>query len=342
MQTNFNFPWMLRKYRPVLLEMAVALCLAFLIWLYTHSRGEAVLDNVAIPVDLQLSSGQQNLYDLEIQGPRQVTASFSGASSRIRELRRKLQRGLVKAVIPCSVPEQRLKDGRFSEKIQVEPGHIAVPPGVMTVLTEEGNLLQATFYRIVERQLPVRLEHTPEARVRPLEIEPAMVTVRGPKEVLERARFIPTQPYGFAPSPEGSVEESIVQGQVELVSEMGGKTIQARPETVTFTCRVQPKQKIYELTEVPVLFLSPPGFPWRPRFGPDQTGKISLRIMGPPGEEIPPVHGFVDLTKGNFTRGRNLEPIHVKLPREFQLVPQGPQLISFHLDEIDKGEPALP
>lgn len=338
MQVWRTLPWAVRRHRPLILEILVATCLAFLIWLYAHSRGEATLDNVAIPVSFQLSPGQQDLYDLDIQGPRQVNASFYGPSSRIRELRRKLQRGQVKAVIPCSVPEERLKDSRFTEKILVEPSHIAVPPGLMTVLTEDGNLLQVNFYRIVERQLPVRLEHNPEARVRPLEIEPAMVTVRGPKEILERARFVPTQPYGFTPSPEGAVEENLVQGQVGLVTELGGKTIQTRPETVNFTCRVQPKQKIYELTEVPVLFLCPPGFPWRPRFGAEHTGKISVRVMGPPGEEIPPVHAYLDLSKGNFSRGRNLDAVRVQLPRDFQPMPQGPQLVSFYLDEIDKAE----
>jgi hypothetical protein len=270
---------------------------------------------------------------METQGPRQVTASFYGPASRIRELRRKLQRGQVKAVIPCSVPDESLKDSRFSEKILVEPAHIAVPPGVMTVLTEDGALLEVTFLRIVERQLPVRLEHTPEARVRPLQIEPALVTVRGPKEVLERARFISTQPYGFAPSSEAAVEESIVQGEVGLVTEMGGKAISPRPESVTFTCRMQPKQKIYELADVPVTFLCPPDFAWRPRFGSEQNGRVTVRIMGPPGEEVPPVQAYVDLTKGNHTRGRNLEAVRVQLPRDFQLVPQAPQLVSFYLDE---------
>lgn len=334
MRLKIYLPWFVRKHLPLLLEMLVALCLALLIWLYTHSRGETILENVTIPVTLQLAPGQKDNYELETQGPRHVTASFSGPSAPIRELRRKLQRGLVKAVIPCSVPEERLKDSRFSEKIVVEPSHIAVPPGILTVLTEDGTLLEVNFLRIVERQLPVRLEHTPEARVRPLQIEPAMVMVRGPKEVLERARFISTQPYGFAPSPEGVVEENIVQGEVELVTELGGKPIRPRPESVTFTCRIQPKQKVYELSDVPVVFLCPPGFAWRPKFGAEQAGAISLRIIGPPGEESPPVQAYVDLTKGNYTRGRNLEAVRVQLPRDFQLVPQERQLVSFTLDEI--------
>ena len=161
MRFLFNIVWKLRQKQPLILEMLVAVCLAFLIWLYAHCRAQDTLDNVLIPISLQMSPGQRDQYELDIQGPRQVTVSFAGSSSRIRELRRLLQRGQVKAVIPCAVPEFHLKDGRFSEKIVVEPGHIAVPPGVRMVLMEDGSQLQVTFHRMVERQLPVRLGTSP-------------------------------------------------------------------------------------------------------------------------------------------------------------------------------------
>jgi hypothetical protein len=333
MRFVYQLWWLLRQRQPMILEMLVALCLAFLIWLYAHSRAQDTIDNVLIPVSLQLSAAQQSEYELDIRGPRQVTVSFAGPSSRIRELRYTLQRGLLKAVIPCSVPEERLKDSRFSEKIALEPGHVAVPPGVRLVLTEEGNMLQVTFYRLVERELPVHLEHSPDVRVRPVQLDPPTVMVRGPQEILDRARFIPTQLYTFTQGPEGTVEESVVQGQVELVTEMGGRPVQTRPEQVNFTCRVHPKQKNYELADVPVLFLCPPGFRWTPSFGADQLGKVTLRIIGPPGDESPLVYAYVDLTKGNFHEGRNLEPIRVQLPRDYQLAPQNPQMVSFYLDE---------
>jgi len=325
--------WFVRQRQPMILELLVALCLAFLVWLYAHSRAQDTIDNVLIPISLQLSAGQQDQYELDIRGPRQVTVSFEGPASRIRQLRYSVQRGLVKAVIPCSVPEERLKDSRFSEKIVVEPGHIEVPPGVRLVLTEEGNLLQVTFHRLVERELPVKLEHSPDVRVRPIQLDPATVLVRGPQEILDRARFMPTQPYAFPPGPDGGVDETIVQGQVDLATELGGRPVQARPQQVTFSCRVHPKQKTYELTDVPVLFLCPPGFPWSPTFGADQSGKVTLRIIGPPGDEVPVPQAYVDLTKGNFSQGRNLEPIRVQLPRDFQLAPQSPPMVSFFLEE---------
>jgi hypothetical protein len=241
MQFMLNLIRKVQQKQPLILEMLVAVCLAFLIWLYAHCRAQDTLDNVLIPVSLQMSPGQQDQYELDIQGPRQVTVSFAGSSSRIRELRRLLQRGQVKALIPCAVPEYHLKDARFTEKITVEQGHIVVPPGIRMVLMEDGTHLQVTFHRIVERQLPIRLEHPSEIRLRLVQLDPAIVTVRGPQSILEHARYITTQPYAFVADPENLQEETVVHGQVDLVTEMGGRPIQAHPDRVSFSCRVQPK-----------------------------------------------------------------------------------------------------
>ena len=78
MKFVLNLIWKVRQKQPLILEMLVALCLAFLIWLYAHCRAQDTLDNVLIPVSLQMSPGQQDQYELDIQGPRQVTVSFAG------------------------------------------------------------------------------------------------------------------------------------------------------------------------------------------------------------------------------------------------------------------------
>ena len=323
--------WKLRKQRPLILEMLVALCLAFLIWLYAHSRAQDHFD-ISIPVTLQLSPSQQDRYEIDVQGPRRIMVSFVGSSAQIRELRRLMQRGQIKAVIPCSVPDEYLQDGRFSEKLLIEPGHIAVPPGVSLVM-EEGISLQVTFDRVVERQLPVRLDHPDDVRVRPTKLVPAMVTVRGPQEILDQARFIPTRPYNFTADPAAPNEDSVVQGQVDLVAKLAGRIVQTNPKHVSFTCLVQPKQKIYELTDVPVLFLCPPDFPWRPSFG-TEPDRVTLRILGPPGEDMPAVQVFLDLSKGNWVKGRHDNGrIQVQLPRDFQLEPKSKQTMAFYLDD---------
>jgi hypothetical protein len=97
---------------------------------------------------------------------------------------------------------------------------------------------------------------------------------------------------------------------------------------------VQPKQKIYELTDVPVQFLCPPQFPWRARFADDKAGTVSLRLLGPAAEERPPVRAFIDLTGTQLFRGRNLEPLRLQLPKDFTLVQSTPQVMAFYLEEI--------
>jgi hypothetical protein len=90
------------------------------------------------------------------------------------------------------------------------------------------------------------------------------------------------------------------------------------------------------VADVPVHFLCPPNYPFRPRFAPDQPGKVTLRIQGPAGEETPPVLAFVDLTGGTFGRGRNLEPVRLQLPKEFQLAQETPPLVSFMLEPAER------
>ncbi len=96
--------------------------------------------------------------------------------------------------------------------------------------------------------------------------------------------------------------------------------------------RLHPRHRIYELTDIPVHFLCPAGFPWRPRFADEQAGKISLRLLGPAGEEAPLVQAYLDLTRGTYGRGRNVEPVRLQLPRDFQLAQDAPPRIAFLLD----------
>ena len=111
------------------------------------------------------------------------------------------------------------------------------------------------------------------------------------------------------------------------------------PRVVTFKCKVQPKQKIYELAEVPVRFMCPQQFPWRAYFQGELAGKVRLRLLGPAGEELPPVLAFVDLTGTQLFRGRNLEPLRLQLPKDFTLVESTPSVIPFYLEESERPIP---
>jgi hypothetical protein len=319
-----------------LLEALVALSLAFLVWLYARSRHQDTLDQVPIPVQITLAPALAGQYDLELAGPSRILASFTGPGSCMRELRDKLQRGAVRVNIAVNVPDERQGDSTYRDTVCVEAAHIPVPPGVEPSLVEAPFCIPITLHRLVDRRLPVRLDYAGEARIGQIKLEPATVMVRGPKDILDRARSVPTQPYLVPSAKEGSsASESLVRGDIALAHELEGRTIQTTPETVTYHYRVQARQKTYELVEVPVHFLCPPDCPWRPRFGSPRDGKVAVRVLGPTADEAPPVVAFVDLTHGDFSQGRNREPVRLQLPKEAQLAQDAPPLVTFYLEPVD-------
>ena len=64
-------------------------------------------------------------------------------------------------------------------------------------LVEGSRSFPITVQRLSERTLPVKLEHTGDARVTQVRLEPPTVLVRGPKALLDRAQGIATTPYAL-------------------------------------------------------------------------------------------------------------------------------------------------
>src|SRR5437879_4539203 len=139
-----------------LISTLVALCLAFLVWLYVRSRDQETLDNVPVPVQVTLASGQADHYELEINGPNQIPISFAGPPSRMRELRGLLQRGELHIEETLTVPEDRLEESRYLDTVRVDASDVHPPPGVIPLLLEGRNRIPVTLHRIVDRVLPVR------------------------------------------------------------------------------------------------------------------------------------------------------------------------------------------
>src|SRR5437868_12009728 len=159
MRSWFRTWWTTFRFRHTLLEMLVALSLAFLVWLYAHSRAQDFIDRVQVPVQIQLAASHRDQFLLETSAAPNVTVSFTGPSSRIRELRRKLQRGLVQASVTLNLAEERLTETSFSENVHIEAAHLEVPAGVLIDLADNPSLA-VTVQRLSERQLPVKLDYT--------------------------------------------------------------------------------------------------------------------------------------------------------------------------------------
>jgi hypothetical protein len=314
-----------------MISLVVALSLALLVWLYARSRDQEVLDNVPVPVQVALAAEQAGHYSLELTGPSHVMVSFTGSPLRIRELQSMLQHNDLQIPLTFTVPAEHLHESRYNDSILVESSDVHTPPGVTAVMVEGRNHISLTLHRLVERRLPVRFESVSEEAVGPLVVEPATVLVRGPQEVLDRARAIPTQPSEWpSPSPfPGSL------ARVPLVQEMEGRPVEAVPNRVTV--RLPPQaRKVYELPEVPVHFLCPVDFPLRPKFFGERAGRISLRVQGPARDEQPKVYAFVDLIQGHCSSpGRYHEPVQLQLPKDFELVQEPPRGVSFQLVPAD-------
>jgi hypothetical protein len=252
--------------------------------------------------------------------------SFTGSPPRIRELQGLLQHNELQVALTFTVPAEHLNDSRYTESIVVESSDLHLPPGISATMVEGRNRVSLTLHRLIERRLPVQFESVGEEPLGPLVIEPATVLVRGPRDVLERALTISTQPSEL---PVRSSRTRTAM-RVPLVQDLEGRPVRVTPNRVSVRS-LAPPRKIYDLQEVPVHFLCPTDFPMRPTFVDERAGKIRLRVRGLVRDEPPKVHAFVDLTRGPFPAGRYNEPVQVQLPKDFELAQDPPQGASFQL-----------
>jgi hypothetical protein len=314
-----------------IISCLVSLSLALLVWLYARSRDQEILDNVPVPVRIEVAAGQADHYSLELNAAAQVMASFTGPPLRIRELRGALQRGELTVAVTLTVPDERLNESRYSDTVVVEAGDLHAPPGVTAMMVEGRNRIPVTLHRLVERALPVRFQHAeddPEAG--PVIVEPPTVLVRGPKEVLDRTRVVSTQPASLPQRPANAPPTAAASARVPLETTLEDRPVRITPSRVTVTVPAQPR-KVYELPDVPVQFLCPGNSSLRPRFIGDRAGQVSLKLQGPVQEEPPKVVAYIDLTRGHFTAGRNFERVQLQLPKDFVLAQEPPREVTFEL-----------
>jgi hypothetical protein len=107
---------------------------------------------------------------------------------------------------------------------------------------------------------------------------------------------------------------------------------------------MRPRQRSYELIDVPVQFLCPANFPLRASWEDERGGKITLQLLGPAAEEQPSVAAFIDLTSRKFEPGLYAdEPLRLQLPKDFQLGQVPPRSATFRLTPIgsERGQPPI-
>jgi hypothetical protein len=321
-----------------LISFLVALGLAFLVWLYVRSRDQEMLDNVTVPVQIALVPGQEDKYELEVLGPGQVPVSFTGPPSRMRQLRHILRLGELRVEVSLNPPEEFRGESAVLDTVRIEAGDIHPPAGVTPLVAEGRNRIPVKFHRLIERRLPVRLDFTGERHFSQVSLQPASVLVRGAQETLDRARSIPTQPFTLTYADETAADAKVISvASVPLVQQLDGRRIRATPAAVAVRVILQPQQKLYELTDVPVQFLCPANFSLRPLFSDERAGRITLRLLGPAGEEPPAVLAFIDLGGRPWQPGLYEEPVKLQLPANFQLAQNPPRRVTFQVVLPDGG-----
>src|SRR5439155_10758485 len=165
------------------------------------------------------------------------------------------------------------QESRLLDTVRVEAGDLHPPPGVTPIVVQGRNQIPVVLHRLVERRLPVRPEQVLEERLAQVTVEPATVLVRGPQEVLDRARAIATQPLAVPVRAEAATgAETVTLRSVPLVQELEGRRVRVTPSTVLARLTLQPQQRLYELTDVAVQFLCPANFGLRPLFGDERAG----------------------------------------------------------------------
>src|SRR5205085_1042765 len=146
---------------------------------------------------------------------------------------------------------------------------------------------------------------------------------------------IPTQPFLLPPANDKAPEELTAEALLPLVRELDGRPVRTRPEAVLARVTLRPRQKVYELTDVPVQFLCPANFALRPQFTDERAAKISLKVQGPASEEPPAVVAYIDLTARKLEPGLYAdETLRFQLPKDFQLAQKPPRSASFRLVDV--------
>jgi hypothetical protein len=315
-----------------LVSFFVALSLAFLVWLYMRSRDQETFDNVEVPVAIQLAPSQKDAYELEVTGLSKVAVSFTGPQARIREVRTMVQRDELHIKRTVAVPIERLNESRYSDTVIIEAGDVHPPTGVTCQVHEGRNRIAISFNRLIEQRLPVLFQTAGDATTGQWTAEPAAVLVRGPQEILEKMTSIPSLPFQLpARAVPLTRPETVNLPIVPLVRELKQRQIRVFPSAVAVRLTLQPQQKIYELNDVPVLFMYPANFGLRPMFSDERAGKISLKVQGPYGEELPAVTAYIDLSGRKWEPGLYEERVKLQFSKDLQLVGSAPRPVAFQL-----------
>ena len=169
-------------------------------WLYASSRDQEILDNVPVPVHICLAPGQADHYDLEITGPSQVTVSFTGPPSPSGSC------AAFYSAAKCRSKSHSPCPRSVSKRAVTWTPYSSLPGRPDTARRDAGRRRGAEPHSgDVAARGPAPLagaaELRREDRIAQITLEPPTVLVRGPQEVLDRARSLATDMFPLPAQP---------------------------------------------------------------------------------------------------------------------------------------------
>ncbi len=313
----------------------LAIGLASMIWLQTRNRDIETLSNVNIPCEISLPQASRDEFQVNFHGKPFISATFQAQPRKMRELELQLRREDTKIRLEVPLPQERLAENAWDEVFVVESDMIPLRlPGVTITVDERKNRIPYSVTRMTTRELPVRLVTSLGVPVTDVVLDPPTAMVRGPREALQNALFIPTKPVTADTTPGTAFP---FPPRIPLVEELEKQRISTIPATVGIRQLAKP-QKTYEIADVPIQFLCPPSFTLKPRFNNDRDSKLTVRVRGPIQDQPPAVYAFVDLTKARALAGLTTEPVQVFLPQDFQFEQDLPRKVGIELVAEGQGK----
>lgn len=320
----------------------IALGLAFLVWVYLRSRDQEV-QSYPIPVEITLDSQQADRYSFDSKPENQtVRVKFYGLPSRLREVKERVESKnlVIRHIVRVPAVVDQRQDNDYQEMIQFDSNELSLPLGVHADINPVEGRLQVKLRRMMERTLPIQQSITTgsaQYEIDNIRVEPQTVRVFGPKSTLEQMTQLVLDPWQpRLPSGLSMTEEEVV-GTITLPTKIKQETVRMIPERVEIHARLKPALRVYELTDVPIAFLCPANFPYRPHFTADRHGTISqLKIRGPLNRN-PEVRAYIDLSaRPNLKPGLYPdEAILIDLPNGYYLAQDPPRLSAFKLELLE-------
>jgi hypothetical protein len=327
----------------------IALGLAFLVWVYLRSRDQEVQ---TYPVPLEMSIGVQQLdrFAFETKPADKVRVKFYGLPSRLREVKNMVDQDELKLRCIVKVPSEvdQRQENIYKDWVQLDASSLLnLPLGVHAEITPAEGRLAVNLKRMMEKVLQVQLLAAPgneQYEIDQQRVEPSTVKVFGPKSVLENQtqiildRWQPKRiPLGMNFAPEDISETLRIPTKINDIA------VSVLPETVEVRARLKPALRVYELVDVPVHFMCPSNFPFRPIFTLERNGVLpELKVRGPHNKS-PEIRAYVDLTK--LTNPKPVlyadMPIMLDLPDGYQLISEAPRVSAFKLELLESNQKIL-